>query len=429
MTRRGADTVSARDARRLAVRAQGLATPRPARATTRHLREAIDRIGVLQLDAINVVERTQLLVLFSRVGAYDVARFHAMTGPQGELLECSAHAASLVPMERQPLLRWRQDLAAAYGDSPTYAPRWEAFHRANAGYLDAVMAEIAQRGALAASQLSDPRRQQGEWWDRRSHGRRALEFLFLRGELAAWRTPSFERVYDLPERVIPPDVLAAPTPTREDAERALLLLATRSLGVATVRDLASYYMMKPRVAAARVDDLVEQGDLVSIEVEGWAERAYARPGAAPRARDRSHATLLSPFDSLIWDRKRTRRVFGFDYRIEVYVPGPKREHGYYVLPLLLGDELVARFDLKADRRASSLRVVAAHAEPGVDAPRVAGSAAVELDVLRAWLGLDSIAVARRGDLARDLARAVSPARAARRPSPGGSAAARRGGSR
>ena len=178
----------------------------------RHLRAAIDTLGKVQLDAISVLARTQFLVLHSRVGDYDVARFHGMNGPQGELLECSGHLATLVPMAREPLFRWRQELAAGYGDSPTYAPRLKAFHETNADYLDAILDEVRDRGALPASQLSDPRRRAGEWWDRRSLGRRALEFLFARGELAAWRTPNFERVYDLPDRVIPSAVRALPRP-------------------------------------------------------------------------------------------------------------------------------------------------------------------------------------------------------------------------
>jgi uncharacterized protein YcaQ len=397
--------------------------------TARHLRAAVDRVGIVQLDAINVLERTQLVVLFSRLGAYDVGRFHAMNGPQGHLLECSAHAASLVPTAREPLLRWRQQLAGSHGDSPTHAAPWDAFHRANADYLDEIMEEITERGALPASRLSDPRRQAGEWWDRRSMGRRALEFLFQRGELAAWRTPAFERVYDLPERVIPAVVRAEPTPAREDAERALLLLAARALGVATVTDLASYFTMKPRIAAARVRDLVDGGDLLEVVVDGWADRAYIVPGVSPRRTTREHATLVSPFDSLIWDRKRTKRLFGLEYRIEVYVRPPERVYGYYVLPLLLDDSFVARLDLKADRRASTLRVAAAHAEPGVQSGTVADAAAAELDAMRSWLGLDGTAVESRGNLSDDLARAVNPARAARRPSRGGSGAARRDGSR
>jgi uncharacterized protein len=399
-------TLSAAEARRLAIAAQGLSKDRPSRrAGLRHLRGAIDTIGIVQLDAINVLERTQFVVLFSRVGAYDTGLVHQMTGPGGELHECTAHAASLVRVEHEPLFRFRADLARAYGDSPTYAPRWEAFHKAHADYMDSLMDEIRERGALAASQLADPRRNPGEWWDRRSLGRRCLEFLYMRGELSAWRTPTFERVYDLPEHVIPSEILAAPAATAEEAQRAFVLLSAKSLGVATVADLADYFRVKPQIAKQRIAELEEDGQLVRLEVEGWKEPGFALPATRPATVTRRHATLLSPFDSLIWNRKRTLRLFGFDYRIEVYVPEPKRVFGYYVLPLLVGDQLVARFDLKADRKASTLRVVASHVEPGVDQATIASPAIAELDAMRSWLGLDAIVVQRRGNLAGALTQA------------------------
>jgi uncharacterized protein len=403
---RPGERLSIEQARALAVDAQGLARPRPAHAGRRDLRRAIDTIEVLQLDAINVVERTQFLVLFARVGAYDIARVHELTGPGGQLFEYWAHAASLVPMERHPLLRWRMAQAGPMGDGPAYTARRRAFETEYGDYIAAVLAEVTERGPLAASQLLDPRRRDGEWWNRRSLGRVALEFLFARGEVAAWRASNFERIYDLPQRVIPADVLEAPTPPTDDAHRELLLLAARALGVGTVGDLANYYMIKPVVAAPRVAELVERGALVEVSVEGWRDRAYALPGAAVRRTRRTDATFLSPFDSLIWERSRTRRLFAVDYRIEVYVPAPKRRYGYYVLPMLLGNDIVGRFDLKADRSASVLRVQAAHAEDGHDALAVAAAAAAELDRMRAWLGLDDIAVAGRGGLATALRRAI-----------------------
>jgi len=268
---------------------------------------------------------------------------------------------------------------------------------------------VAERGPLTAGQLTDPRRQDGEWWDRRSVGRQALEWLFYRGDVVGWRTPSFERVYDLPERVLPAEVLAAPTPSPEEAHRQLLLLAARSHGVGTVRDLADYYRLRPSQARPLVAELVEAGALVEVRVEGWGEPGYVLPGVRPRRPTRRHATLLSPFDPLVWERARTSRIFGFDYRIEVYTPEPKRIYGYYVLPLLLGDELVGRVDLKADRKASVLRVPAAHHEAGSDPATVADAAAEELDWLRDWLGLDRVEVGRRGNLATALRRAVRSA--------------------
>jgi uncharacterized protein len=400
--------LSSGDARRLAVAAQGLASPRPKGPVRhRHVRSTFDAIGQIQVDAINVVARTQFLVLFSRLGPYDVDLLHDLSGPNGQLFEYWGHAASLLPMAHQPWFRWRMQQHGPNGDSPIYTARREAFRAANRDYIDAVFREVRERGPLTAGRLTDPRRRDGEWWGRRSLGRVTLEHLFAKGDLAAWRTPNFERVYDLPERVIPDAVRTLPTPPADEAQRRLLALAARSLGVATVRDLANYYVIKPAVAKARLAELIEEGELVELTVEGWSERAYSLRTARSKPPARSHATLLSPFDSLIWDRNRTQRMFDFDYRIEVYVPEPKRRYGYFVLPLLLGEQLVARFDLKTDRRTSSLQVRGSYVEPVADPEAVARAAAVELDALREWLELDRIAVGRRGNLAAGVRRALS----------------------
>jgi uncharacterized protein YcaQ len=294
------------------------------------------------------------------------------------------------------------EIGGTYVAGPKVRARKAAWQAEHAEYLDAVLAEVRERGPLTAGQLSDPRPRAGEWWGRRSHGRQALEWLFGTGRVAAWRTPAFERVYDLPERVLPVEVRAVPTPAPEDAHRALLRKAAIACGVGTLRDLADYYMIPLRWARPRVDELVEDGQLVRLAVEGWDEPAYAPADVRPRRPTAAHATLLSPFDSLIWTRDRVRRLYDFDYRIEVYVPGPKRVHGYYVLPVLVGDALVGRLDLKADRKASVLRVAAAHVEPGADLPSVAEATATELDALRRWLGLDDLTVEGRGPLAQAL---------------------------
>jgi uncharacterized protein len=309
----GQEELSASEVRWLSLSAQGLSKDRPTGpVTTAQLRGAIRAVGVVQLDAINVVERTQRLVLFSRIGAYDPAPLDAMTGPGGKLFETPGFPAVLTPMAHQPLLRWR---AASYGvfqDNPTYIRRVEAYYEANVTYIAVVLAEVGERGPLAASALSDPRGRSGEWWQRRSDGRRALEVLFARGDLAAWRTPRFERVYDLPKRVIPAAVLATPTPSPEEAQRALIRLAAASLGVATVADLARYHLLNPAIAKARVAELVKAGELVPAQVAGGRDPVFVSRAARPSRPKRTHATLLSPFDSLIWDRDRTRRVFGFD---------------------------------------------------------------------------------------------------------------------
>lgn len=386
------DSLGRREARWLALEAQGLHSPRPAtRPGPKRLRQLVQRLGTVQLDAVNVVERTHFIVPFSRLGPYDQRGLLSLSGPGGAVFEYWGHAASLLPVEMYPLFRWRMEARGrGYPASSVWRARMEAWQKEHAGYLEAVRAEVRDRGPLAASQLSDPRRRTGEWWNRRSFGRLALEWLFGGGELAAWRAANFERVYDLPERVIPPDVLAVPTPTVEEAQRALVLDAARALGVATVADLADYFRLDQRTARARADELAESGALVPVTVEGWNRPAYVRSDARPRPPKRSGATLVSPFDSLIWSRERTRRVFDFDYLLEIYVPAPKRIYGYYVLPLLLGDRIVARLDVKADRRASVLRVHAAHAEEGVKRSDVAAAAGPELDLLREWLGLETV---------------------------------------
>jgi uncharacterized protein len=401
-----AASLSAAQARRIAIAAQGLGARRPARPGRREVRRSITTIGALQLDAINVVARTQFLVLFSRIGAYDVGHLHALSGPGGELFEYWGHAACLLPMADQPLWRWRMAQDGLFGESPTRQARRRAFREEHTDYIKAVMAEVRERGPLAASQLSDPRRRDGEWWDRRSVGRVVLELMFARGELAAWRNESFERVYDVPERVIREAVLAAPTPAREDAQRALIAVAARATGVATARDLANYFVFSVRETQARARELVDAGELREVAVDGWREQAYLSTAGRAARPAREHATLLSPFDSLIWDRARVERLFGFSYRIEVYTPAHERKHGYFVMPFLLGDALAGRLDLKADRKASALLVRGAYTEPAFAPRAVAESVARELDAMRAWLGLERVDVARRGNLAGALRGAV-----------------------
>ncbi len=267
-----------------------------------------------------------------------------------------------------------------------------------------VLEEVRASGPVAASEVLEHERPKrtGPWWDW-SDVKRALEWLFWSGQVTSARRRGFERLYDLPERVLPRAVLAAPTPAEDDAQRALVRVAARSLGVATERDLRDYFRLGVEEARARVAELVEAGELWPVEVEGWRGPAYLDPGARLPRRVEARA-LVGPFDSLIWERPRVERVFGFRYRIEIYVPRPRRVHGYYVLPFLLGDRLVARVDLKADRQAGALLVQAAHAEPGAPGD-TAGALRDELRAMAGWLGLERVTVVPRGDLAPALARA------------------------
>ncbi len=402
----GRDSLSAREARWLALSSQGLATDRPATAGPSRVRQVMRQVGTIQLDAVNVLARTQFLVPFARTGSYDPAVLEAQSGARRPWFEYWGHAASLLPSELHPLFRWRMQLSRDdLLAGPGYQDRHRAWREAHEDYLEAVLAEVAARGPLTASQLSDPRRRVGAWWDRRSVGREALERLLSDGVVTAWRSPTFERVYDLTERAIDPAVLARPTPPAEEARTELLLLAARCLGVATLDDLADYFWMR-RASRPLLQELVAAGRLLQVEVEGWRTPAYVLPGTGtPRPPRRQEVTLLSPFDSLIWSRARTERLFAFRYRVEIYVPAPKRVHGYYVLPVLAGDELVGRLDLKADRRGGTLRVVASHAEAGVERSSVAPLIVAELDRMRRWLGLADVSIEGMGDLAPALAAA------------------------
>jgi uncharacterized protein YcaQ len=399
------ETLSAAEARRVALAAQGFAEPPLGRAVdARALRSrVIDRVGLLQIDSVNVLQRAHYLPAFSRLGAYDVTLLDKLShyAPR-RLFEYWGHEASLIPVELQPHLRWRMRRARddAWGGMRRIA-------RDRPDLVAAVLEDITARGPLTAAQLAhhdDPRGPKGPWWDW-SDVKRALEFLFWSGSVTAARRRRFERLYDIPERVLPAAVVAAPTPSDDEAQRTLLRVAARAMGVATEPDLRDYFRLPTAESKARVAELVEAGDLLPVAVEGWTAPAYLAPGTRVPRRVDARA-LVGPFDSLIWQRPRVERVFGFRYRIEIYVPKEKRVHGYYVLPLVLGDRIVARVDLKSDRGAGALLVQAAHAEPGPP-PETAEALAAELRRLAAWLGLDDVVVAGAGDLAPAVAAALT----------------------
>ncbi len=387
-------------ARRIALHAQGLADRRPpGRVDRRHVRRVLDRVGLIQIDAVNVLVRSQELPLFARLGPHPRDLLGRMAA-DGELFEYWCHEASLLPIAMWPLLRWRM----ARAEREMWASV-SAVARDDPAYVEAVLAEVRERGPLTAGELSDPGPDVDGMWGR-SRGKRALEHLFWRGEVSARRRArDFARVYDLTERVVPEEVRRRTAPGEDEAARELLALAARSLGVATARDLCDYHRLNVPRARPRVAELVEDGRLLPVRVRGWDAPAYLHPAAHLPRRVGARA-LLSPFDSLVWDRARTERLFGFRYRIGIYTPAPRRVHGYYVLPFLLGDELVGRVDLKADRAEGTLRVQAAHVESGGNDSEVAAALAVELGEMATWLGLGRVAVVDRGDLAPALTRAV-----------------------
>ncbi|MBM3645914.1 MAG: winged helix-turn-helix domain-containing protein [Alphaproteobacteria bacterium] len=383
------ERLSADQARRIALAAQGFARARRVpKPHAGHLARTIDRLGLLQIDSVNVLARAHYLPLFSRLGDYRAADLDRMAwGPRGRrgLFEFWAHEASLLPLELQPLLRWRMEDAVA-GRAKTWLKR---FHRGHRALIERVRREVEARGAVAASELESREGKRGTWWDW-SDGKIALEWLFFAGVVTtATRRNSFERVYDLTERVLPQAIRDAPTPDRAHAQRALLMRAARAFGVATEFDLRDYFRLPVADTKARLVELVEAGELVPVAVEGWDRPAYLDPEAHFARRIEVRA-LLAPFDPLVWERDRTERLFDFRYRIEIYTPKAKRTFGYYVLPFLLGDRLVGRVDLKADRAARALRVPAIHWQPHVD--RRAGQAALdeELALMARWLGLERV---------------------------------------
>jgi len=396
------DTLTAGEARRIALAAQGFGGDRDAPVGRRQLVKLVDRLGVIQLDSVNVVSRTHYVPAFSRLGAYPRELLEEIAwGKKRPLFEYWAHEASLLPLASQPLFRWRMD------DAQQGVGTWKGiakFLRERREFLDRVLDEIACRGPLSASDLEIGHKGEGGWWGW-SEAKRAVECLFWAGELTtATRRGTFERVYGLPDKVLPKAVWQAPTPPRDEAQRQLYRIAARAMGIATERDLRDYFRMPVEGAKARLAELVELGDLVPVKVRGWREPAYLDP-AARRPRKIDATALLSPFDNLIWFRERTERMFGVRYRIEIYVPADKRTHGYYVLPFLEGDALTARVDLKSDRKAGVLVVQASHAEPWASDATPA-KLAHELKRMAAWLGLETVRVQKRGDLAAALANAL-----------------------
>jgi uncharacterized protein YcaQ len=400
------ETISAAAARRISLAAQGLGARPNGEVGKRQLLKTIERLGVVQIDSVSVVSRTHYLPAFSRLGAYPRTLLEEVAwGKKPALFEYWAHEASLLPLASQPLLRWRMQ------DAQDGVGAWKGiarFLRERRPFIDQVLAEVAARGPLSASELDLGHKGEGGWWGW-SDAKRAVEALFWTGELtAATRRTTFERVYGLPEKVLPRTILETPTPERDQAQRQLLRIAARAMGVATERDLRDYFRMGVAETRARLVELVDAGDLLPVSVKGWREPAYLDP-AARRPRRVEARALLSPFDNAIWFRERTERMFGVRVRLEIYTPAAKRTHGYYVLPFLEGDALTARVDLKADRRASALLVQAAHAEPWATA-ETATHLAEELRLMAAWLGLASVRAEPRGDLAPTLAEALSASR-------------------
>lgn len=382
----------------MALAAQGFGDKRPmGRVDRRHVRKVFDRIGLIQIDSVNVLVRSQELPLFARLGPHPRDLIPKML-EAGELFEYWAHEASLLPIETLPWFRWQMDSGFI---------RWAGLRRMATDHPDVIErihAEVAARGPIAPSDIIDREGSSGPWWGW-DNTQRAFAVLFAHGKVSARRRANFEREYDLLHRMLPAEHVDAPALTETDSRRAMVLRAARSVGVGTVADYCDYFRLNVPKTRPVIAELVEEGRLLPAAVEGWKQTAYVHPEATVPRWIRARA-LLSPFDSLVWNRDRTERLFDFRYRIEIYVPAPKRIYGYYVLPFLLGDRLVARVDLKADRQASALRVRGVFGEDPVPSPEVAEELAAELVLLAGWLGLEHVTVDPNGDLAPALTAAL-----------------------
>jgi uncharacterized protein YcaQ len=388
-------------ARRIALAAQGFTRPRPDAVTARHVQKVIDRLGFFQIDSVNVLARAQYMPLFSRLGAYDTELLHRAAGRKPRrLFEYWAHEAALVDVNLWQAFQFRMETGARMwgGIKRVYDEKPE--------FVEWVLQEVRANGPLTAREVEhDVPREKDNWGWNWSEVKTSLEYLFYKGKVtAARRNSAFERVYDLPERVIPQKQLDAPPLTAAEAHRVLVSHAARALGVGTAQCFRDYFRMDPAQTKTAIDDLVESDELLPTKIAGWNRPAYLHRDAV-QPRKVSARALLSPFDPLVFERTRAEKLFDFRYRIEIYVPAEKRVHGYYVLPFLLGDRLVARVDLKADRQAGTLIVHGAWAE-GHAPESTAAELAAELSLMAGWLGLERVSPPSKGDLAGELTAAL-----------------------
>ena len=377
------DSLSIKDARALALAAQSFDTPRTkTKSTTADAVALIKKLGVVQIDSVNVLVRSQELPLFSRLGDHDRNAIPKATS-QGKIFEYWGHEAAHLPVELQPMFRFKMH-AARSGKLKHWG--LTSFYAENKAFVKRILKHVEVNGSTSARELSTRTTKKSTWWDW-DEAKTALEYLFLTGELmSCGRGSDFARVYDTPERVLPRKILQMPTPSETEARKELLVRAMRAQGVATLRDLADYYRQKPAVVKPLVSELVEQGVLREVSVDGWQDKAYVHRSA--KLPKKLYATaLLSPFDSLVWCRPRNERLFNFHYRIEIYTPQSKRKFGYYVLPFMVNGEMVGRVDLKADRANSKLLVQSVHTEQGVKREAINRALNAELQLMASWLGL------------------------------------------
>ena len=398
------DSLSIAQARRVALAAQGFTHPdRSKRVTWSAMNRMIRQLNLLQIDSVNVLVRSHYLPLYSRLGAYSHGTLdeRAFGRKKRALFECWAHEASLLPMELHPLMRWR--MARARDGNGTYSSM-DRFGQEERTYVNEVLDFVRRNGPTVASEVPGSGKAEGGWWGW-SRGKMALETLFDQGLVTTASRDGFERRYDLPERVIPAEVLNQPTPSDADAIRTLLDLSARAHGVGTEFDLRDYFRLPVADTKQALAELVEDGVLIPVRVDGWKQQGYLhRDQKIPRKA--GGTALVSPFDPIVWQRARAERLFDFHYRIEIYTPAPKRKFGYYVLPFLMGDRIAGRVCLKADRQAGVLRANASHHESHADPAATADALASELRLMAAWLGLPRVEAGKSGNLAKPLRAAL-----------------------
>ena len=377
------DELTIVEARSLALAAQGFDKPRSkSKSSTADAVEVIKKLGVIQIDSVNVLVRSQELPLFARLGDHDRNAINKATA-QNKIFEYWGHEAAILPVEIQPLFRWKMN-AARTGKIKHWG--LTSFYADNKAFVKRILKHVEANGPVTARELSTRTTKKSSWWDW-DEAKTALEYLFLTGQLmSCGRGSDFARIYDITERVLPSKILDTPTPTENEARKQLLVRAAKAQGVATLTDLADYYRQKTAVIKPLVNELVEQGDLREVTVDTWVEKAFVHRSAKPPKKLYATA-LLSPFDSLVWCRPRNERLFNFHYRIEIYTPKEKRKFGYYVLPFMMNGELVGRVDLKADRANSKLLVQSLHTEKGIKRASISGALTDELRALANWLDL------------------------------------------